>query len=60
MNEKQKNPSSNVPAQSQNQPLGDRGMDGRTWTPPKGEQGISNRQGDEDEESAKDAGAENE
>ena len=61
MNEKLKNPSSNVPAQSPDRPLGDRGMDGKTWTPPEAEQGISNRQDDEDEQAARaEDGAENE
>lgn len=29
-------------------PLGDRGHGDKTWTPPEGEQGISNRVEDED------------
>jgi hypothetical protein len=29
------------------QPLGDQGQDRKTWTPPAGEQGISNRPDDE-------------
>ena len=30
------------------EPLGDRGERGKTWSPEQGEQGISNRAGDED------------
>jgi hypothetical protein len=36
-----------TPRQADNEPLGDRGGGDRTWTPPDGEQGISNRPDDE-------------
>jgi hypothetical protein len=36
------------------EPLGDLGHRGKTWTPPEGEQGISNRPGDEAVEDAPD------
>jgi hypothetical protein len=36
-----------TPAQQPDEPLGDRGSE-KTWEPPQGEQGISNRPGDED------------
>ena len=39
------------PANSPDVPLGDRGRDDKTWTPPPGEQGISNREDDEAAES---------
>jgi hypothetical protein len=42
------NPSANVPAASAAGPRGDRGRGDKTWTPPPGEQGISNRVMDED------------
>ena len=47
MDIKETNPSANIPKQQINTPLGDRG-DEKTWEPPEGEQGISNREGDED------------
>ena len=50
MNRKDTNPSANVPTQLPEEPLGDRGRDHKTWTPAEGEQGISNRVMDEDEE----------
>jgi len=52
MNIKQTNPSANIPKQSDNAPLGDRGNE-KTWEPPQGEQGISNREGDEDSDERK-------
>lgn len=33
----------------QGETLGDRGEKGKTWTPPQGEQGVSNRADDEAE-----------
>jgi hypothetical protein len=48
MNQKATNPTANVPKQTPEEPLGDRGADDKTWTPPKGEQGISNRPNDQD------------
>jgi hypothetical protein len=47
MDIKETNPSANVPKQQPDAPLGDRGRE-KTWEPPTGEQGISNREGDED------------
>jgi len=49
MNIKQTNPSANIPKQSDNAPLGDRGNE-KTWQPPPDKQGISNREGDEGDE----------
>ena len=46
MDIKETNPSANVPKQP-DAPLGDRGKE-KTWESPQGEQGISNREGDED------------
>ena len=46
MDIKETNPSANVPKQQPDAPLGDRGKE-KTWEPPQGEQGISNREGDE-------------
>ena len=43
-----KTPSANVPRQNAEEPLGDRGKGDKTWSPEQGEQGISNREGDED------------
>jgi hypothetical protein len=40
-------PGANIPKQQPDGPLGDRGGE-KTWTLPHGEQGISNREGDED------------
>ncbi len=34
--------------QDRNEPLGDRGQGDKTWTPPAGEQGLSNRADDDD------------
>jgi hypothetical protein len=50
MNRPDTNPSANVPAQSPEEPLGDRGGGDKTWSPAQGEQGISNRVTDEDPE----------
>jgi hypothetical protein len=47
MDIKETNPNANIPQQQPDAPLGDRGNE-KTWEPPKGEQGISNREGDED------------
>jgi hypothetical protein len=48
MDIKETNPGANSPKQQPTAPLGDRGGD-KTWEPPAGEQGISNREGDEEE-----------
>lgn len=39
---------SGAPHQGPEDPLGDRGAGDRTWAPPKGEQGLSNRPDDKD------------
>jgi hypothetical protein len=49
MDSKVHNPSANVPAQTDEDPKGDRGREDKTWIPPADEQGISNRAGDESE-----------
>jgi hypothetical protein len=49
MDSKDHNPSASVPAQTDEEPKGDRGRGDKTWTPPADEQGISNRPGDEAE-----------
>jgi len=49
MDIKETNPSAHNPTQQPDAPLGDRGSE-KTWEPPTGEQGISNRQGDENSE----------
>jgi hypothetical protein len=49
MDSKVHNPSANVPAQTDEDPKGDRGQGDKTWTAPADEQGISNRAGDESE-----------
>jgi hypothetical protein len=54
MDIKETNPSAHIPKQQPDAPLGDRGKE-QTWEPPKGEQGISNREGDEDSEERKQA-----
>jgi hypothetical protein len=54
MDIKQTNPNANVPAQQADEPLGDQG-DRKTWEPPHGEQGISNRVGDEATDEAEDS-----
>lgn len=46
MDIKEANPNANVPKQRENEPLGDQGHE-KTWEPPAGEQGISNRADDE-------------
>ena len=48
MDSKYTNPGANVPEQGPDEPRGDRGNGDKTWSPPTGEQGISNRQGDEE------------
>ena len=40
--------------QDRNESLGDRGQGDKTWQPPAGEQGISNRANDEDDDSETD------
>jgi hypothetical protein len=50
MNIKETNPGANVPKQPADAPLGDRGGHDKTWQPPAGEQGVSNREGDEESE----------
>jgi hypothetical protein len=40
-------PTANSADQRREEPLGDRGNGDRSWTPEEGEQGISNRVGDE-------------
>ena len=42
-----RNPSANVPRQTPDEPMGDRGQGDKTWSPNQGEQGISNRADDE-------------
>jgi hypothetical protein len=54
MDIKETNPSANIPKQQPDAPRGDRGKE-KTWEPPQGEQGISNREGDEDSEEPKKA-----
>jgi hypothetical protein len=49
MDSKVHNPSANVPAQTDEDPKGDRGQGDKTWAAPADEQGISNRPGDESE-----------
>ena len=48
MDSKRTNPNANVPEQKPDEPRGDRGRGDKTWTPKPGEQGISNRPGDEE------------
>jgi hypothetical protein len=48
-----KTPTANVPNQGPDEPRGDRGQGDRTWSPEQGEQGISNRVGDEDPTAAR-------
>jgi hypothetical protein len=49
MDSKVHNPGANVPAQTDEDPKGDRGQGDKTWAVPADEQGISNRPGDESE-----------
>lgn len=49
MTDNKKNPAGNVPRQHDDEPRGDLGGE-KTWEPPEGEQGISNRADDEDAE----------
>jgi hypothetical protein len=44
-----------VPEQDPDEPLGDRGNGDKTWSPEEGNQGISNRVGDEDAEDGNDS-----
>jgi len=53
MDTKEKNPGPDIPKQRPGEPLGDRGSE-KTWEPPQGEQGISNRPDDEGTEEAND------
>ena len=46
MDRTDRNPSANVPKDGATK--GDLGEKGKTWNPPPGEQGISNRPGDDD------------
>jgi hypothetical protein len=46
MNSKTTNPQPNVREQRDDEPEGDLGHGGKTWKPPSGEQGISNREDD--------------
>jgi hypothetical protein len=46
MDIKETNPGRNVPKQQRDRPLGDQGSE-KTWEPPHGEQGVSNRSDDE-------------
>lgn len=46
MDQRDTNPSANVPRQGDDEPLGDRGQGDTSWTPRAGEQGISNRPDD--------------
>jgi len=43
------NPRKDLPTNRSEEPLGDLGSRGKTWTPRNGEQGISNRENDEDD-----------
>ena len=43
-------PNRTPPQGDESEPLGDLGERGKTWSPEQGEQGISNRAGDEDPE----------
>ena len=45
-----KNENREAPQGDDSKPLGDLGERGKTWSPEQGEQGISNRVGDEDPE----------
>jgi hypothetical protein len=56
MDIKETNPSANVPRQRENEPLGDQGHE-KTWEPPPGEQGISNRADDEATDESHEEGA---
>jgi hypothetical protein len=47
MNQKETNPEAEVPPNQQDEPWGDRGSEGRIWSPPKREQGSSKRENDE-------------
>ena len=43
-------PTANGQGQGPEEPFGDRGKGDKTWSPEQGEQGISNRVGDEEPE----------
>jgi hypothetical protein len=47
MNFEYTSPQANVPVQRDDEPAGDRAHADKTWMPPSGEQGISNRPDDE-------------
>jgi hypothetical protein len=49
MSNKDRNPSANVPEQTDEEPKGDRGQGDKTWAPPADEQGVSNRAAHESE-----------
>jgi hypothetical protein len=49
----QKNPTRATPQRDEREPLGDRGDGDKAWSPEQGEQGISNRVGDEDPDAEK-------
>jgi hypothetical protein len=54
MDIKEASPGANVPKQQPDGPLGDQGSE-KTWEPPQGEQGISNRSDDEATDESADA-----
>ncbi len=49
---KSQNANVKIQKQGPDEPLGDRGQGDTSWTPDSGEQGISNRAGDEDADDA--------
>jgi hypothetical protein len=49
-------PTANSQGQGPEEPFGDRGKGDKTWKPDEGEQGISNRIGDQDPEPKVDKG----
>ena len=48
-------PTANGKGQGPEEPYGDRGKGDKTWSPEQGEQGISNRVGDEDPTAERDS-----
>jgi hypothetical protein len=50
------NPNQGAPQGGKIEPLGDLGERGKTWSPAQGEQGISNRAGDEEERKREEKG----
>jgi hypothetical protein len=54
MDIKETNPGASAPKQQPDGPLGDQGSE-KTWKPPQGEQGISNRPDDEATDESADA-----